>query len=99
MTELPINAWGAISKRMIILITIGILIGLVAVLGWDGLRVYLSVKGYAKFWQEQANKPRVEGEIKLVALGDSTMQAIGATRPMEGVVGQAAERITELTGR
>lgn len=84
---------------MIILTILGVFIGLVAVLAWRGSQVYLSVKGYAKFWQEQANRPHVVGEIKLLALGDSTMQAIGATSPMKGVVGLAAKRITELTSR
>ena len=48
------------------------------------------------WWREQA---KVDGDLLYVALGDSTAQGIGASRPVNGYVGILADRIRALSGR
>ncbi len=40
---------------------------------------------YTSYWRDRLHEPVLPGAIRLVALGDSTVQAIGAERPMEGL--------------
>ena len=54
---------------------------------------------YAHFWQKKRAEPVPPGAIHLVALGDSTFQGLGASRPMNGTVGRVARYIEEKTGR
>lgn len=56
-------------------------------------------RGYARHWRRLRAAPVEEGAIRLVALGDSTFQALGATRPMLGTVGRIASYIEDRTGR
>ncbi|MBF4618167.1 SGNH/GDSL hydrolase family protein [Clavibacter sp. VKM Ac-2873] len=48
------------------------------------------------WWREHA---KIEGDLLYVALGDSTAQGIGASRPGNGYVGILADRIRALSGR
>ncbi|MFT2712485.1 SGNH/GDSL hydrolase family protein [Clavibacter sp. Sh2126] len=48
------------------------------------------------WWREHA---QLEGDLLYVALGDSTAQGIGASRPINGYVGILADRIRALSGR
>lgn len=48
------------------------------------------------WWREHA---KLEGDLLYVALGDSTAQGIGASRPGNGYVGILADRIRALSGR
>ncbi len=48
------------------------------------------------WWREHA---KTEGDLLYVALGDSTAQGIGASRPGNGYVGILADRIRALSGR
>ncbi|KZC95065.1 esterase [Clavibacter tessellarius] len=48
------------------------------------------------WWREHA---QLEGDLLYVALGDSTAQGIGASRPVNGYVGILADRIRALSGR
>lgn len=54
---------------------------------------------YPAYWRDRAREPVPDGAIRLVALGDSSVQAIGADRPMDGYVGRIAEYVTARTGR
>jgi lysophospholipase L1-like esterase len=54
---------------------------------------------HRRYWRALAEQPVPPDAIRLVALGDSTMQAIGAVRPKDGLVGRAADHLTTLTGR
>ncbi len=56
-------------------------------------------RGYAQYWSRLRSEPIKDGAIRLVALGDSTFQALGATRPMLGTVGRIASHIEKRTGR
>jgi lysophospholipase L1-like esterase len=55
--------------------------------------------GYPGYWRDRARAPVPEGAIRLVALGDSSVQAIGADHPMQGYVGRIASHIEAKTGR
>ena len=54
---------------------------------------------YARFWQRKRAEPVAPNAIHLVALGDSTFQGLGASRPMNGTVGRVARYLEEKTGR
>jgi hypothetical protein len=51
-----------------------------------GINVMLAVRNalsFPKYWQDKANEPVAPNAIRVVALGDSAMQAIGAAHPEE----------------
>lgn len=54
---------------------------------------------HRRYWAALAEQPVPPKAVRLVALGDSTMQAIGATRPTDGLVGRAQAHLAALTGR
>ena len=53
----------------------------------------------AGYWQRRINEPVGPDDFRLVALGDSSVQAIGADRPMDGYVGRIARYVAAKTGR
>lgn len=55
-----------------------------------------AVPGY---WRDRMNEPVQPGDFRIVALGDSSVQAIGARTPMQGYVGRIAEYVAAKTGR
>lgn len=99
MIALQINGWAVINIRMVIFIILGLVLLGIGILGYRALQVFLSVNRYAIFWQNKADEPNAAQEFKLVALGDSTVQAIGATKPLKGIVGKAAEYAAQKTRR
>ncbi len=55
-----------------------------------GINVMLAVRNalsFPNYWQDKANEPVAPNAIRVVALGDSAMQAIGAAHPEEGIAG------------
>ncbi|MCL5997865.1 MAG: SGNH/GDSL hydrolase family protein [Chloroflexi bacterium] len=80
-----------------------ILAGIVLVLIlFIGINVALAARhaaSFPKYWQDKANEPVPANAIRLVALGDSTMQAIGAAYPDEGIAGRIAGYLRAKTGR
>jgi lysophospholipase L1-like esterase len=60
---------------------------------------YQNAETFARFWQAKASEPAPANAIRLVALGDSATEAIGADRPMEGFVGRIATYVQTRTGR
>jgi hypothetical protein len=67
-----------------------------------GINVVLAARHAATFpqyWQDRANEPVPSDAIRLVALGDSAMQAIGAAQPDEGIAGRIANYLGAKTGR
>lgn len=54
---------------------------------------------FVEYWQQKANEPIPPDAIRLVALGDSATQAIGASQPEEGFVGRIARYIQSQTAR
>jgi hypothetical protein len=51
------------------------------------------------YWRRRMNEPVQPDDFRLVALGDSSVQAIGADTPMHGYVGRIAEYVQTKTGR
>lgn len=49
------------------------------------------------YWRKRMRESKPADAIHLVALGDSTVEAVGAKRPMEGYVGWIAEYIKSKT--
>jgi lysophospholipase L1-like esterase len=67
-----------------------------------GINVVLAARHAAtfpKYWQDKANEPIPPNAIRLVALGDSAMQAIGAAKPDDGIAGRIASYLSMKTGR
>lgn len=58
--------------------------------------VRLRVRPTARYWQRRADEP---GDLLYVAMGDSTAQGIGASRPQRGYVGLLAEDLARREGR
>ncbi|HTE57688.1 MAG TPA: SGNH/GDSL hydrolase family protein [Verrucomicrobiae bacterium] len=54
----------------------------------------LSVNRYAAHWRQTAGLPQ-ENQIRYIALGDSTAQAIGASKPTKGYVGLVAGALSQ----
>ena len=71
---------------------------LVCFVGVNVVRTLLIAAGTIHFWQEQANEPIPANALRVVALGDSATQAIGADYPMEGFVGRIATYVQARTG-
>lgn len=61
--------------------------------------VYAQRPRYKAYWRRQLERPVPSDAIVLVALGDSIMQAIGASQPQRGLAGLVAEQVGQITGR
>lgn len=70
-------------------------LALVALVGRAAV-VWLRVRPTARYWARRADEP---GDLLYVAMGDSTAQGIGATRPRRGYVGLLADDLAHRTGR
>ena len=94
----PEPGYKVILKRM--LLAILILVSIFVLVG--GVRLYLlqrQVVRYKAYWQERAAQAPAAGALWYVALGDSTAQGIGASRPEQGYVGLLAASLQEKTAR
>jgi lysophospholipase L1-like esterase len=76
-----------------------IVLFLVLFVGVNVVRTLLIAAGAAHFWEEKAKEPIAANAIRLVALGDSATEAIGADHPLEGFVGRIAHYVQAKTGR
>ena len=85
-----LNGW------VIAAIIVGVIVLFVAVnVGITGLQALATVN----YWQTQMREPVAPNAIKLVALGDSSVEGIGASRPLDSYVGRIATYLGEKTGR
>lgn len=50
-------------------------------------------------WQARSDAPVVPGAVRMVVLGDSAAQGIGAARPEESVAGRVVTHVEQSTGR
>ncbi len=83
-----------------LIIGLSVFVGLILIISVARLLILRhSIGTYAKYWQTQANQPAQKGEFVYVVLGDSIAQAIGASTPQKGYVGQVASHIEQQTGR
>lgn len=66
-----------------------------------GINVLLAARRAAtfpKYWQDMAAQPVPANAIRLIAIGDSIMEAIGATPPADGIARRIANHIVLKTG-
>jgi lysophospholipase L1-like esterase len=77
----------------------GIALGLLLFVGTNVVLAARHAATFPQYWQDRANQPIAANAIRLVALGDSAMQAIGATHPDEGIAGRVATYLQAKTGR
>ena len=87
-------------KRRRTVIILGIFA--LALIFYIGINVLLAARraaGFPKYWQEKAAQPVPADAIRLVAMGDSIMQAIGATDPGAGIAGRTASYLSKKTGQ
>lgn len=67
---------------------------------WGVFKVLVvDTRHYAEYWKQQAALPAKPGDIRVVALGDSTFQAVGASKPELGTVGRIVSYLEKETGR
>jgi len=71
----------------------------VLVLAFRALYVLVSINYFARSWERGNAQPVQNNSIVMVALGDSTVQGIGAIRPSDGFVGQLRGRTAKQLGR
>ncbi len=78
---------GAIAGALVLFVAVNVAI--------TGLHA-LATMGY---WQNEMREPAAPNAIRLLALGDSSVEGIGASRPMDSYVGRIATYIEQKTGR
>jgi hypothetical protein len=67
-----------------------------------GINVLLAARHaatFSQYWQAQAAQPVPANAIRLIAMGDSAMEAIGATHPEDGIAGRIAGYLNTKTGQ
>src|SRR5215470_6418345 len=87
-------------RRRQIMITLGIFA--LALILYIGINVMLAARraaAFPKYWQDQATQPVPANAIRLVAMGDSIMQAIGAVHPEDGIAGRITSYLSTKTGQ
>jgi acyl-CoA thioesterase-1 len=93
----------AVPKSRLVLRIVLAVVGVVVVAaGYVGVNIGVALwraNGTPGYWQARASEPVPPGALRLVALGDSATQAIGATRPQDGFVGRIADHVQQQTGR
>ena len=73
-----------------------------ALILYIGINVVLAARNAAtfpKYWQDKAAEPIPGNAIRLVAMGDSIMEAIGAAHPEDGIAGRIASYLNTKTGQ
>ncbi len=69
------------------------------VAGTNVARAASRASTFAGYWQARMSEPAAANAIHLVALGDSSVEAIGADEPMDGFVGRITRHVAAKTGR
>lgn len=87
------------KKKRRIRFIVSIALGLFLAIGINVALAARKAASFPKYWRDRANQPVPPNAIRLVALGDSIMQAIGATHPEDGIAGRIASYLTAKTGR
>ena len=85
------------KRRMIFVVSIAL--GLLLTIGINVALAAPQAARFPKYWRDKANEPIPQNAIRLVAVGDSIMQAIGAARPGDGIAGRIAGYLSAKTGR
>lgn len=83
-----------------ILFIVLLVLAILLYLAWGFYKVLvIDKRNYALYWKKLAAQPTAPGAIRLLAMGDSTFQSMGASRPELGTVGRVATYLAEKTGR
>jgi CHASE2 domain-containing sensor protein len=88
-----------LKRRRTVIICGSVVLALILYIGINVLLAAQRAATFPKYWQDRAAQPVPSNAIRLVAMGDSIMQAIGSTHPEEGIAGRIAEYIQSKTGR
>src|SRR6266545_1612347 len=88
-----------LARRRSVIILGSLVLALILYIGINVLLAARNAAAFPKYWQDQAAQPIPADAIRLVALGDSIMQAIGAAHPEEGIAGRIASYLRTKTGR
>jgi lysophospholipase L1-like esterase len=88
-----------LARRRTVTILGSLVLALILYIGINVLLAARRAAAFPKYWQDQAAQPVPANAIRLVALGDSIMQAIGAAHPEDGIAGRIAEYLQSETGR
>lgn len=84
----------------LLLLLVAVVLLFVGYILWGVAKVIvIDRRTYARYWRRLREGRVPDGAIRLVALGDSTFQALGASRPDRGTVGRIAKHIEQKTGR
>jgi hypothetical protein len=78
---------------------VSIALGLFLTIGINVALAARKAASFPKYWRDKANQPVPPNAIRLVAMGDSIMQAIGAAHPDDGIAGRIASYLNAKTGR
>jgi len=87
-----------LARRRTVIILGSLVLALILYIGINVLLAARNAAAFPKYWQDQAAQPIPADAIRLVALGDSIMQAIGAAHPEEGIAGRIASYLRTKTG-
>jgi Lysophospholipase L1 and related esterases len=87
-----------LPRRQILIILAILALVLILYIGINILLAARRAATFPKYWQDQAAERIPSNAIRLVALGDSIMQAIGAAHPQDGIAGRIAEYLQSKTG-
>ncbi len=80
-------------------LSITLLVLAVVVIAARAIGVYGQRASYASYWRAHNEQEPEKGAIRVLVLGDSIMQGIGASSPDKGLGGLIAEHITIRTQR
>lgn len=81
-------------------ITLGIFaLTLILYIGINILLAARRAATFPKYWQDQAAQPVPANAVRLIAMGDSIMEAIGAAHPEAGIAGRIANYLGMKTSR
>jgi lysophospholipase L1-like esterase len=100
--EAPVRTKVRLRRKTRILWPLGVGVGVLVLGAFVGAHVWAAAQTAARapaFWWAKAGESVAADAIRLVALGDSTAEAIGADHPMEGFVGRIATYVQARTGR
>ena len=88
-----------LKRRRNVIILGGLALALIIYIGINVLLAARRAAAFPKYWQDRAAEPVPPNAIRLVAMGDSIMQAIGADHPEDGIAGRIAQYLQSKTGR
>lgn len=81
-----------LTAALVVVLVIYVLQGVYQVLVVD-------TKRYSDYWRELAKQPVKPGDVRVIALGDSTFQAIGAKKPQRGTVGRVVTYLEDTLAK